>query len=57
MFIFEFGGISVICGSGISTAEVWIKVCNTKCKEQGGDFRYQLLPSQAVTLSGEALIS
>jgi len=27
-FIFEFGEIATICGRGISTAEVWIKVCN-----------------------------
>jgi len=26
--IFDFGEIATICGSRISSAEVWIKVCN-----------------------------
>ncbi len=29
-FMFEFGEIATIYGSGISTAEVWIKVCNAQ---------------------------
>jgi hypothetical protein len=30
--IFEFGEIATICGSRISSAEVWIKVCNSQSR-------------------------
>jgi hypothetical protein len=39
MFIFEFGEISTICGSKISSAEVWIKVCNSHSKSLNGAFK------------------
>jgi hypothetical protein len=39
-FIFEFGEIATICGSRISSAEVWIKVCNLNFQETNPDFTY-----------------